>query len=292
MHRIAFATYLGQPDLTPDDRLAVAPLAELGLEVTAAPWDDASVAWDGFDAVVVRSTWNYHTRAAAFAAWLDRLASTRAAVWNPVPLLRWNSDKRYLRELAAAGVPIVPTRWANGDDTGTLADLMHDAGWREAVVKPSISAGAHETWRVARPSAADEARFAEARVRGGVMVQQYLRPIEADGEWSLLFLGGRFSHAVRKYPRRGDFRVQEHHGGINEPAVAPPALITQAEQVLRSAPGRTLYARVDGCVVDGRLVLMELEVLEPSLFLSLDAASPRRFAAALADALNGQHLGR
>jgi hypothetical protein len=160
---------------------------------------------------------------------------------------------------------------------------MRERGWRRAVVKPSVSAAADLTIRVEQGQPLPD--LAPLRARGEVLVQPYLTEIEQAGEWSFVFFSGRFSHSLVKRPRAGDFRVQEQFGGLHAAQEPPPWLLQQAERALRAAPGPTLYARVDGCVVGGQFLVMELELLEPSLFLALDPGAPERFAAALAEVL-------
>jgi glutathione synthase/RimK-type ligase-like ATP-grasp enzyme len=268
--RVALVTYDACPEPTDDDRLLADALSARGAAVHAAPWSDASVRWGSYDVVVVRSTWDYFLRAAEFHAWLDRLEREQVHVLNDVPTLRWNADKGYLRDLDARGVPIIPTRWLPRGSTPSLAALRRATGWSELVVKPTVSGGAHRTWR-ASPHAEsdDESRLSTMTDDGAVMVQPLVDVVERDGEWSLLFFDGRYSHAVLKRPRQGDFRVQREHGGSLEPAEPSRDVIVAAERVLAAVPGAgtPLYARVDGCVVDGALLLMELELLEPELFL-------------------------
>ena len=283
MPHVAFVTSAELAALTDDDRLAVDALAGLGLDVVPAVWDDASLDWTAFAAVVVRSPWDYFYRASEFAPWIDRLAALRAPLWNPAPLLRWNMDKRYLRELERAGVRCVPTHWAEGTSGAgdSLGEVLRRNGWARAVVKPLVSGGAHETWKVGSPDAESEARFRRLAA-SGAMVQPFVDEIVTEGEWSLLFFAGEYSHAVRKRPRAGDFRVQEAHGGVIVPAEPPPALLAAAREVLARVGGPWLYARVDLCRHAGDWALMELEMLEPSLFLGADAGAPARFARAVA----------
>jgi glutathione synthase/RimK-type ligase-like ATP-grasp enzyme len=285
---IALVTYHGVPRLSADDQLLLAPLAARGISAVAAAWDDPGIAWDSFDALVLRSTWNYHTSLGEFTAWIDRIESLGVPVWNPPAVLRWNATKTYLRELAARGVDIVPTRWVTPEAHAGLADLLADVGWPDAVVKPAVSASAYETWRVdaAGLTRDDEERFRRIAARpGGALVQRFVPELARDGEWSLMFLAGQYSHAVLKRPRAGDFRVQREHGGTAVAQMPPTYLVAAAQRVVAAAPGPLLYARVDGCAVDGRFVLVELELLEPSLFLAADGGAPERFAAAIAGAL-------
>jgi glutathione synthase/RimK-type ligase-like ATP-grasp enzyme len=279
--RIAFATWRGLPELSADDRLAAAAVAARGVEVVPLVWDDPVVNWMDFDAVVVRSTWDYHHRPAEFLAWITRLEQAGVRVWNPPSLLRWNLDKRYLGDLAQQGVLVVPTvTVAKGAGTA-LADVLVEARWDTAVVKPAVSASAHETWRTSRSSAAaDAGRFAALVASGDVLVQPYLDAVEV-GEWSLCFIGRRYSHAVLKRPRRGDFRVQSELGG--EVLLVAPGreAILRAEAIVALLPEPWLYARVDACQVNGALVLMELELIEPTLFFHADPGAAPRFADAL-----------
>ncbi|MHB1223597.1 MAG: ATP-grasp domain-containing protein [Gemmatimonadaceae bacterium] len=291
-YRLALATCAAEPHLTVDDRLLVAPLAARGVTATAAVWSDADVAWSDFDGVIVRSCWDYHLRSREFGRWIDALEATGVPLWNPPNVLRWNAEKSYLRDLAARGVDVVPTRWVEQGATESLASVLAGTGWARAVVKPAVSAAAHDTWRTSPDeAAAREDEFQALVAVGRVLVQPYLDSIEREGEWSFVFLGGAFSHAVVKRPKMGDFRVQACHGGEERAAAAPPTLIAAAEAVVRAGAADCLYARVDGCVVDGRLLLMELELLEPSLFLAGHPAAADRLADALVDVLGASRAG-
>jgi glutathione synthase/RimK-type ligase-like ATP-grasp enzyme len=279
--RIAFATWRGLPELSADDQLAAGAVAARGAEVVPLVWDDPAVNWTDFDTVIVRSTWDYHHRPAEFLDWITRLEHAAVRVWNPPSLLRWNLDKRYLGELERQGVPVVPTVTVAKGAGATLAEVLVEARWDTAVVKPAVSASAHETWRTSRASAAaDAVRFAALLAAGDVLVQPYLDAVE-EGEWSLCFVGGCYSHAVLKRPRRGDFRVQPELGGEVLLLAPGPAVIEWAEAVVALLPEPWLYARVDVCQVNGALVLMELELIEPALFFHADPGAAARFAEAL-----------
>jgi glutathione synthase/RimK-type ligase-like ATP-grasp enzyme len=284
-HRVALATSAAVPDLAPDDRLLLPALAARAIQAEPAVWDDPELAWERYDAVVVRSCWDYHHKPDRFDRWTRRIEAAGVPLWNPPALLRWNARKTYLRELAGDGVPVVPTRFLESGAGPELDAVLREAGWREAVVKPVVSASAHETWRAERGRPADGERFRELVGRMPVMVQPFLPEIEREGEWSFCFFGGEYSHAVLKRPRPGDFRVQSDHGGVYHPAEPPDELIEQARAALRAARSPTLYARVDGCLIEGELLLMELELLEPGLFLAMHPRAPERFADALASAL-------
>ncbi len=276
--RVVFATYAAQPALTEDDALAAAALERRGVQVEAAPWD-APRAWEQ-DAVVLRSCWDYHRRPAEFDAWLRRL--TR--VFNPFPLVRWNLNKSYLADLEALGVPTLPTVFLERGAPKPLGELLAAQRWEEAVVKPVLSAGAHETWR-ANATAPDEPRFQALLAQEALMVQPFAPEIVTGGEWSLLFFGGALSHAVLKTPAPGDFRVQHHLGGAVQAREAPPEVVDASTHALSVAPGRPLYARVDGVLTPAGYRLMELELIEPVLYLSFHPGAADAFAEALASAL-------
>jgi len=282
--RIALATQAALPDLCADDRLLIPALAAHGVHASAAVWSDPSVDWTTFDAVVIRSCWDYHLRHDEFLAWVAQLKRAGVALWNPPVVIRWNAEKGYLRELGGQGVRIVPTRWIECGSATSLHDVLRDAGWNAAVVKPAISASAHETWRTSRDAAArDEARFRALVERGRVLVQPFMETVVATGEWSLVFIGGEFSHAMLKRARRGDFRVQSEHGGSASRGDPGVHVVEQARRALHAGASSSLYARVDGCVVDGEFVLMELELIEPLLYLAEHPDAPARLASALVD---------
>jgi hypothetical protein len=297
MPAIALATYASLPNLAVDEHALVDALDTLGVRGVPAVWDDPAIAWDAFDGVVIRSCWDYHLRHEEFFRWIDRVTNAGVPIWNPPGTLRWNSRKTYLHDLSIGGVRTVPTLWLQEDGsrarTASLATILTDTGWDDAVVKPIISASAHETWRVSLAQARTNAATHDNRLRGliarhGVMVQPFVPEIESDGEWSLQFFAGTFSHAVLKRAAPGDFRVQREFGGTHESVTPTAAMLRQAERALRSAPGEALYARVDGVVLGGDLVVTELELLEPSLFLDADPDAPGRFAAAMMSAMSSR----
>ena len=282
---IALVTYDARPEPTDDDCLFADALQARGLAVQAVPWARPATRWGAYDAVVVRSTWDYFHRSREFHRWLDDLEADGARVHNDVRILRWNADKSYLRELEQRGIPVIPTRWLDAGAAKTLRELRRETGWSEVVVKPTVSGGAHGTWRSPIDAeAADEIRLAEMIDAGAVMVQPLVEEIERDGEWSLVFFGGEYSHAILKRPRSGDFRVQREHGGTIETAEPAASAIAAAMRALEAIPfgdAAPLYARVDGCIMHGALRLMELEVLEPELFLRCAPNSADRLANAL-----------
>ncbi|MET7951382.1 hypothetical protein [Micromonospora sp. NPDC005324] len=286
--RVALVTCADLADLDPDDRLVLAPLAARGVAVQTVIWDDPDVDWSSYDLVVLRSPWDYALRRDEFVSW----AATVPTLVNPADVVRWNTDKRYLAELSAAGVPTVPTSWIG---PGESWQLPAETG--EYVLKPAVSAGSQDTGRydLADPehrdlAAAHVRRLSEAgRV---TMVQPYLRAVDTEGETALLFLAGpeglAFSHAIRKGPMLsgpdlgpdGLYKAEEITA-----RTARPEQLAVAEQTLATVPGGTrqlLYARVDLIPgPDGEPVLVELELTEPSLFIGYADGAPDRLATAI-----------
>jgi glutathione synthase/RimK-type ligase-like ATP-grasp enzyme len=265
---IALVTCARLPQLTEDDCLLAAALREGGAEARAVVWDDPTVDWTSFDAIVIRSTWDYHLRIDEFLAWLDHLEACGARVWNPVPLLRWNADKSYLRGL---DVPRVPTAFVRRG--GDVRAAMREHGWHRAVVKPNVSATAFETFIVEDGQSCPSSGLATR----DVLVQPFIDEVVRDGEWSLLFFGGVYSHAVLKRARAGDFRVQNDFGGTAEVREPDAAIVEGAARALAAA-APALYARVDGVVIAGVFTLMELELIEPVLFLREHPEAAARLA--------------
>ena len=280
----ALVTYPNLPDLNPDDHLLRDALRALGAGVHAVSWDDPAVGWTSFDAVVLRSCWDYHLRFAEFGRWLDRLEADGARLWNPPGVVRWNYDKTYLRDLAGDGVLLPGTEWLAPGDTADLPGLLSARGWEQAVVKPQVSASAYETWLTDRHrSATDQPRLARLLETGGVLVQEFVPEVMTAGELSLIYIAGDFSHAVRKRAGAGEFRVQERFGGWAEPATADAAALEAGRRALARVPGPWLYARVDGVERDGeaRFLVMELEMFEPQLFLEFSPPAAQRLAEAI-----------
>lgn len=282
MRKIALATSEAYPALTPDDLLLLGPLAKRGIDAEPAVWSDPSYAWSSSAMVIIRSCWDYHLRIVEFLRWIERLEMLGVPVWNSPATIRWNSNKSYLKELEGKSISIVPTLWLEPGPNISLADGLRRVGWQRAVVKPRVSATAHQT-KLIQAEQAEEAQklFDALRAGSGVMVQKFMEPILSEGEWSLMFFDGEFSHAVLKTPTAGDFRVQHDFGGHERLAQAPRFVIEAAEKAIRVA-GNTLYARVDGVIEEGVFRLMELELIEPALFLGESTGAAEKLAAAIA----------
>ena len=248
-----------------------AALAAAGLAVESRIWaDPGDLA--AFDLILPLFAWGYQRDVAAWYALLDRLEGARLPVVNPVPVLRWNSDKAYLADLGAKGVTVVPTADVAALDESRLAEARAALGAEVVVIKPAISGGADGTHRIAPGAPIPKDAIGRRR-----LVQPLMPGISTEGEYSLFFFDGRFSHAIVKRPAAGDFRVQTQFGGREEAWEASEAALGLAVAALDAAPLPPVYVRVD-MVGDaaGKLHIMELELIEPSLFLNF---APDRGAA-------------
>jgi glutathione synthase/RimK-type ligase-like ATP-grasp enzyme len=275
--------YQGQ--IATEEGLLAEALRALGLSVARRAWSDPDMDWRQTRCAVFRSTWDYFDRIDAFAAWLDRVEPL-TRLENPAPTIRWNMDKHYLAELQAAGVAIVPTAFLPPRQPVTLAALMDARGWAEVVVKPAVSGGARLTWRVARADAArHQPELDRCLAREAMLVQPFEPAILSSGELSLMVIDGACTHAVRKTARAGDFRVQDDHGGTVAAHTAAADEIAFAHQAVAACPGRPAYARVDLVRSDAGLRLMEVELVEPELFLRFHPPAAQALAQALAHRL-------
>lgn len=270
--RVALLTDREHPGLTADDKIFRAALEARHCSVEPAQWADPAA---GFDIAVIRSCWDYQESPGAFVKALE-IWSSHCRVVNPVDTVRWNIDKRYLLRLQSAGVKIPPTVVVAADSRFGLEEVLGELGIERAVVKPAIGASGIDTWLTG--SAADRTLW-EAGAREDRLVQQFLPEIVSAGELSLIHFSSGYSHAVVKQPASGEFRVQVEHGGSAMRAEPPASVVAASEQVLQALEGEWSSARVDGVVVDGEFVLMELELIEPDLFFRANPTAADRLAA-------------
>lgn len=278
--RIAIATCAAYGELKVDDRLLGEALESRGAEALPVVWDGAQPRWQSFDLCLVRSTWDYHDKHEEFLAWTREVAGA-TTLHNPADLIAWNSDKTYLRELGERGVPTVATVWVDRGSDADVEAILAREGWEEAVIKPVVDLGAKNLHRVRAGAGTAKDALAATLSRGAAMVQPFLPSLEEEGELSLIFIDGSFGHAVRKRPASGDFRVQSIWGGTAEEAGASTDHLEVAKRALAHLDEPPLYARVDLVTgPDGSPCLIELELIEPNLYLSTSGTA----AMALADA--------
>ncbi len=281
--RIALATCTELPDLDPDDQPLITHFAEAGIEATPVIWSDPAVNWDSFDLVIVRNTWDYTDHLPRFLAWVNSLGSK---VKNSAELISWSTNKTYLRDLHNAGIPVIDTQFVStAHDTWVVPPSV------DYVVKPTVSAGSRDTVRL---SAADSTSVQAAQglidlivaAKKSAMIQPYLDHVDVDGETALLYIGGDYSHAIRKGPLlHKDLEAERVHGlYLQEDITARSPRPDQrklADQVMAYVTGRfgaPLYARID--LIDnhvGEPTVLEVEAVEPSMFFGTEPTSYQRF---------------
>ncbi|MEM6646429.1 MAG: hypothetical protein AAF730_09270 [Bacteroidota bacterium] len=278
--------YLSTDDLgayETDEALTEAPLAERGCTVEYVSWTAAAADWSRFDAVVIRTPWDYHKHVGAFLERLEAIEASGTPLLNALPLVRWNADKRYLRDLEQRSIAIVPTVWGEAEQPVSFEALFEQLDTDAIVVKPVVSAGAMDTFRLQHPvSAEQKAQVEQPFAERPFMAQPFVKAVVTEGEFSVFVFDGAYSHCILKTPKAGDFRVQEEFGSRLVLVEPEPALLEAAERVLAVLDEVPLYARVDLVrMPSGTFALMELELIEPGLYFRLDPSSATRFAKAV-----------
>ena len=283
MSRIAFLTMDSLEGFVSYDYLVRDILQQRGLRVDEVSWRDPRADWDQYELVVIRSPWDYQQSCSQFLDVLARIDASRASLQNPLKVVRWNVEKTYLRDLQDSGVTIVPTAWLQSPRVADLMNLFQQLKADQVVVKPFIGAGATDTFWLNVDSSPELLQSIEVLYQGRLaLAQPFIENVLSYGEISLTFFGGEYSHTVLKTPKSGDFRVQEEHGGIIQPIDPDPEVIAFARRSLAAVQSDLLYARVDLVFLENQQpAIMELELIEPSLYLSYDDKSPQRFADAI-----------
>ena len=254
-----------------EDRLVMDALAARGLTVDRRSWDDQSVDWSRSEYILFRSTWDYFDRFPEFDSWLREVSKVTRMI-NPYPVIRWNLDKHYLDELCRKGVNIPSTRFIERGDREPLAWWVDQAGWDEVILKPVISGAARHTYRFTPGMApAHEPLFRELIGKESMMIQEFQHRVPVKGEVAFMVIGGKYTHAVLKQAKEGDFRVQDDFGGIVTVYDPTPDEIAWAEEVVTLTGLGPLYARVDAILDNkGLLAVSELELIEPELWFRLN----------------------
>jgi hypothetical protein len=285
---VGLVTYSEIPDLVPDDRLLLDELEARGLHAVPVVWDDPEVDWQAIDVCIIRETWDYHHRLPEFLAWVDTVAGVTTLL-NPAHVVRWNSHKGYLRELSGLGLPVVPTEWLDRASRADLGSFMSGNGWERVVVKPVVSADSFETILVTRDTLREGRAHLERLLPDReMMVQPFLQAVQSTGERSLMFIAGEYTHAVRRQAPFGAGVGEMSQARLIEASGEEIAL---GYSILRAVGFDTLYARVDLAPdSEGVFRLMELELVEPSLFLRYSPEAVQKMAQAVEQAVpNAKH---
>lgn len=241
-------------------------LQKKGLNIQREVWNNQNVSWTDYDAVVLKSPWDYHEKIEEFEAWINHLNEKKVKMYNSAEKLIWNTDKHYLKDISEAGFPTIKTIYLE-KDSSLEKDLFDVLKTEILVVKPCVSAGSKNTILVSKEDF--DSKFEEVNIwlkEEAYMIQPFVKQI-SEGEWSLLFFGGKYSHSLLKTPKDQDFRVQHYLGGKIHYTEANENLRAQAQKIVDVFAQNELYARVDGVLIDDVFHLMELEMIEPYLFL-------------------------
>ncbi len=271
---LAIATCVPLPEPDPDAEPLADALDRAGVTYAFAGWNEGG--WPPARATLLRSTWDYPWRIADFRTWIDRVEAG-GALWNDAATVRWNLHKRYLLDLEAAGLPVTPTELVRTGSTEPLDSILSRRGWEVAVVKPAVSAGSFRTLKTRLGDPAGEAHLRSLTAERDVLVQRYLPSVEGYGERALVWIDGEVTHSVRKTPR-----FQGEDEAVSESMPITTAERSLADRAVAVVPGDLLYARVDVAPgPGGEPVIMELELIEPSLFFPQCPAALERFVAAI-----------
>lgn len=261
------------------DNLLIEPLAKIDWIAEEISWRDSTVNWDDYDVVVVRSTWDYQDAPEAFMATMHKIDASSAVLENSLNILKWNISKAYLKDIERQGVKIVPTQWFDRFDLAAVKAAVTGNAVQEFILKPLVSANADHTYRLT-PSSLEQSAdtLAEVFHDREFMLQPFIESIVSEGEYSLFYFGDSYSHCILKKPKQSDFRVQEEHGGILALVQPEQALKNLAAKTLETLPDDPLYARLDFVRTDTGFAVMEVELIEPSLYFNMDEHSAQRFA--------------
>ena len=282
MKRIAYLTMADPGDYVTDYHLSIEPMAALGWQVETAAWR-SDINWNDFDAVYICTPWDYPEYPAQFLDVLEKIDASRALLINDLALVHWTLKKTYLKDVEKRGCKIVPSTWYEDFASENPARFFEDHQTDRIVIKPTVGANAKDTFVLTNPVGDACLRLLrETYSERAFLVQPFVENIQTEGEYSLFFFNGDYSHAILKTPHPGDFRVQEEHGADIQPVQPPAALLETASRLFAVIEPQPTYGRGDWVRdASGDYLLMELELIEPSLYLRTDSRAATRFARAL-----------
>lgn len=267
------------------DKLLFKPMNDAGWTVEEISWRNEKIDWNDFNAVIVRSTWDYQNDPENFIEVLETINNSKAHLENNLELIKWNMNKKYLYDLEQKNIRIVKTIWEKSFDENKLESYFSLLNSAEIIIKPNISANADNTFRLTQNNLANYSEiFKQIFMQKEYMIQPFMKNIVAEGEYSLFFFNGQYSHCILKKPKEKDFRVQEEHGGTIVSVVPSQNQISICKNIIMQLTEVPLYARIDLVrAEDNNFELMELELIEPSLYFNMDNQSPIRFTEAFLD---------
>ncbi len=282
MRRCAFLTMTDLGDFVTSDHLLFEPMAAAGWKVDMVSWQ-SQTDWDQYQLVIIRTPWDYHDFQQQFLNVLQDIENSTAQLENSLETVRWNIDKQYLKQLQQHGCPVVPTIFKKQLTSQDVSDAFARFGKDRLIIKPTVSASSMNTYPVSRDDWATRKQdILPVFQSKTAMLQPFISAVVEEGEYSLFYFAGELSHTIIKTPKSGDFRVQEEYGGILKLIEPEPELVLAGQKAIDALDRTLLYARVDLVrLSDGTFALMELELIEPSLYFDMDKTAPARFVAAL-----------
>ena len=262
------------------DNLIISPLREFGWDCDFVSWESRNIDWDQYKSVIIRSTWNYQEKFENFIKVLSEIDTSSAFLYNSIDIVKWNINKQYLNDLEEKKIEIVPSMFYMNFNSKEIYELFSSFNSKKLIIKPCISANADFTYILDQNSFNDIIDTLKVFFKKReFIIQPFIENIKFEGEYSLIFFGNKLSHALLKTPKNGDFRVQEEHGGILKSIINPEIdLIKFGERVIENLPEPCLYSRVDIVKHNNKFLLMEVELIEPSLYFNMDSKSSTRFA--------------
>jgi len=244
-------------------------LKEKGLDITPEVWDNEKLNWSDYNILALKTPWDYCLRIKEFHSWLDKLDRINAFLLNPIQIIRWNSDKIYFKDMEKEGIKLVPTLWLDQGNDFDVENIFEHFKTPKIIVKPRVSGSAKHTYALTKEEALQKREYIKGLIQEeNFMTQPFLQEIQTQGEWSLIYFNGKYSHSVLKTAKSDDFRVQDNFGGNAHNLEAPSYLLEAAQNIVDKFAKGCLYARVDGLDINQEFVLMELEIIEPQLFLT------------------------
>ncbi|TYP94951.1 glutathione synthetase, ATP-grasp domain [Fodinibius salinus] len=280
MKRCAFLSMDSLAEFESYDHLLHKPLKKMGWTAEEVSWRNTNINWNQFDAVIIRSPWDYQNDPKDFLNVLENIESSTATLENSLELVKWNIDKTYLQDLQQQGIEIVPSLWYQQFEPSLLPTFFSELQSDEIVIKPTVSAAADNTFRIKHTEHSEYVQLLTNTFNDRpFLVQPFMDNIIEEGEFSVFFFGDSYSHTVLKTPKPNDFRVQEEHGGKLTPVEPEKKLLATAQKTRNNISPLPLYTRADYVRTDqNTFALMELELIEPSLYFNMDPESPKRFA--------------
>ena len=290
MKKCAFLTIKDLSGFESYDHLLIEPMKENGWDVSFIPWDKLNQNWNNFDLVIVRSTWNYQNHLDEFLNVLRMIDQSKALLLNPLPLIEWNVNKTYLKDLKKNGIPIIPSLFFEDFDIDKVMGSFNTFDSEKVIIKPTVGANADKIMIIKNSDTMDKLKKTKDTYKNRAFIlQPFINSIKKDGEMSLIFFNKGFSHGLSKVPKKGDFRVQEEHGGtLKLLKNLDEQKINLCKEILSLLPYDFFYSRIDLVVDEGNPLLMEIEVIEPSLYFNLEPKSANLFAKKVSDFFNHQ----